>query len=54
MMKDQLQAHLNKEQNLAHIVQMLHETYQSLSSIAKLPVIPHLGIQVNGNKSICY
>ncbi|XP_052862208.1 mediator of RNA polymerase II transcription subunit 14 isoform X2 [Anopheles cruzii] len=44
MMRDQLQAHLNHNYNLAQIVHMLHETYQPLSSIAKLPIIPHLAI----------
>uniref|UniRef100_A0AAG5D4U4 Mediator of RNA polymerase II transcription subunit 14 n=1 Tax=Anopheles atroparvus TaxID=41427 RepID=A0AAG5D4U4_ANOAO len=44
MMRDQLQAHLNHNYSLAQIVHILHETYQPLSSIAKLPIIPHLAI----------
>ncbi|CAD7082039.1 unnamed protein product [Hermetia illucens] len=44
MMLEQLQSHLNRHYNLSHIVQVLHETYQPLSSIAKLPIIPQLGI----------
>lgn len=44
MMRDQLQAHLNHNYDLAQIVHLLHETYQPLSSIAKLPIIPHLAI----------
>lgn len=47
MMLEQLQSHLNRHYNLSHIVQVLHETYQPLSSIAKLPIIPQLGIPVN-------
>ncbi|XP_053690334.1 mediator of RNA polymerase II transcription subunit 14 [Sabethes cyaneus] len=44
MMRDQLQTHLNHNYDLAQIVHLLHETYQPLSSIAKLPIIPHLAI----------
>ncbi|XP_058460254.1 mediator of RNA polymerase II transcription subunit 14 [Malaya genurostris] len=44
MMRDQLQAHLNHNYDLAQVVHLLHETYQPLSSIAKLPIIPHLAI----------
>ncbi|XP_065086369.1 mediator of RNA polymerase II transcription subunit 14 [Ochlerotatus camptorhynchus] len=47
MMRDQLQAHLNHNYDLAQIVNLLHETYQPLSSIAKLPIIPHLAILQN-------
>lgn len=48
MMQEQLQAHLNRHHNLSQIVHLLHETYQPLSSIAKLPIIPQLGIPVSG------
>lgn len=48
MMHEQLQAHLNRHHNLSQIVHLLHETYQPLSSIAKLPIIPQLGIPVSG------
>ncbi|XP_065361680.1 mediator of RNA polymerase II transcription subunit 14 [Calliphora vicina] len=44
MMKDQLATHLNSQHSLAQMVYILHETYYPLSSIAKLPIIPHLGI----------
>ncbi|XP_055376744.1 mediator of RNA polymerase II transcription subunit 14 [Condylostylus longicornis] len=44
MMREQLQSHLNRHYNLATIVNILHETYQPLSSIAKLPQIPQLGV----------
>lgn len=47
IMRDQLQAHLNHHYNLAQIVYTLHETYQPLRSIAKLPILPHLGITHN-------
>jgi mediator of RNA polymerase II transcription subunit 14 len=47
MMRDQLQTHLNRYYNLAQTVHLLHETYQPLSSIAKLPIIPQLGILVS-------
>ncbi|XP_063699988.1 mediator of RNA polymerase II transcription subunit 14 [Culicoides brevitarsis] len=44
IMRDQLQAHLNHNYNLAQLVHTLHETYQPLTSIAKLQILPHLGI----------
>ncbi|XP_017469746.1 PREDICTED: mediator of RNA polymerase II transcription subunit 14 [Rhagoletis zephyria] len=44
MMRDQLASHLNRQNNLTQVVQILHETYNPLSSIAKLPIIPLLGI----------
>lgn len=47
MMQEQLQSHLNRHHNLSQIVHLLHETYQPLSSIAKLPIIPQLGIKVS-------
>lgn len=46
IMREQLQAHLNRHHNLSQIVHIIHETYQPLSSIAKLPIIPQLGIPV--------
>lgn len=46
MMRDQLATHLNSQHSLAQMVCILHETYYPLSSIAKLPIIPHLGIPV--------
>lgn len=46
LMKDQLQAHLNANHSLAQIAHILNETYQPLGSIAKLPVLPQLGIPV--------
>lgn len=53
MMREQLQSHLNSNHSLAQIVHILHETYQALSSIAKLSIIPqiipHLGIPVSFN-----
>lgn len=44
LLKDQLQAHLNANHNLAQIAHILNETYQPLGSIAKLPVLPQLGV----------
>ncbi|TMW50711.1 hypothetical protein DOY81_004211 [Sarcophaga bullata] len=44
MMRDQLATHLNSRHSLIQMVYILHETYYPLSSIAKLPIIPHLGI----------
>lgn len=41
-MKEQLEAHLNRHQNLAQIIHMLNETLQPLTSISKLPTIPQL------------
>lgn len=49
IMREQLQAHLNRHHNLSQIVHIIHETYQPLSSIAKLPIIPQLGTPVNIN-----
>lgn len=46
IMREQLQAHLNRHHNLLHIAQIISETYQPLSSLAKLPIIPQLGIPV--------
>lgn len=46
-MREQLQSHLNRHYSLSQIVHILHETYQPLSSIAKLPIIPQLGIPVS-------
>lgn len=47
LMRDQLQTHLNRHHNLSHIVQIIADTYQPLSSLAKLPIIPQLGIPVS-------
>lgn len=44
LIKEQLEAHLNQQRNLAQIVQLLHETYEPLISISKLPTLPQLGI----------
>jgi len=47
MMREQLAFHLNRQHNLIQIVQILHDTYQPLSSIAKLPIIPQLATTVS-------
>lgn len=52
MMREQLQSHLNRHYSLSQIVHILHETYQPLSSIAKLPIIPQLGIPVSDKRSL--
>ncbi|TDG47352.1 hypothetical protein AWZ03_006211 [Drosophila navojoa] len=44
MMRDQLAQHLNQQHSLTSIAHILHETYNPMSSIAKLPVIPVLGV----------
>lgn len=49
MMRDQLAQHLNQQHSLTQIAQILHETYNPLSSVAKLPVLPFLGIPVSNN-----
>lgn len=46
MMRDQLQSYLNENYSLAQLVHILNETYQPLSSIAKLSILPQLGIPV--------
>ena len=47
MMRDQLQSYLNENYSLAQLVHILNETYQPLSSIAKLSILPQLGIPVS-------
>ncbi|XP_015120340.1 mediator of RNA polymerase II transcription subunit 14 isoform X1 [Diachasma alloeum] len=44
LMKEQLEAHLNRHRNLAQIIFYLNETLQPLISISKLPIIPQLGV----------
>nr|XP_022906712.1 mediator of RNA polymerase II transcription subunit 14 isoform X2 [Onthophagus taurus] len=44
LIKEQLEAHLNEHRNLTQIVQLLHETYEPLISISKLPSIPQMGV----------
>lgn len=44
LMREQLEAHLNEHLNLAQIVHLLHETYEPLVSISKLPTLPQLGV----------
>jgi len=51
MMRDQLAQHLNQQHSLTQIAQILHETYNPMSSIAKLPVLPFLGIPVSADSS---
>lgn len=50
IMREQLQAHLNHHFSLAQIAHILHETYQPLSSIARLPIVPQLGTPVSLQK----
>lgn len=45
LIKEQLESHLNEHRNLAQIIQLLHETYEPLISISKLPTLPQLGVQ---------
>lgn len=47
LMAFQLQTHLNRNHNLTEIVHILHETYQPLSSVIQLPVMPQLGVIVS-------
>lgn len=42
LMKEQLEAHLNRHMNLAQLIHILHETLQPLTSINKLSTIPQL------------
>ncbi|XP_015606309.1 mediator of RNA polymerase II transcription subunit 14 isoform X2 [Cephus cinctus] len=44
LVKEQLEAHLNRHRNLAQIIHILSETLQPLTSISKLPTIPQLGV----------
>lgn len=52
LMREQLEAHLNENLNLAQIVHLLHETYEPLVSISKLPTLPQLAVHnsVKSNK----
>lgn len=47
LLKEQLEAHLNRHRNLAQIIHLLHETYQPLISISKLPTLPQMGVHNN-------
>lgn len=47
LIKEQLEAHLNRHRNLAQIIHLLHETYQPILSISKLPTLPQLGVHNN-------
>lgn len=47
LIKEHLEAYLNEQRNLAQVVQLLHETYEPLISISKLPSLPQLGIHNN-------
>ncbi|XP_032682223.1 mediator of RNA polymerase II transcription subunit 14 isoform X1 [Odontomachus brunneus] len=42
LMKEQLEAHLNRHMNLAQLIHIFHETLQPLTSISKLSTIPQL------------
>lgn len=53
MMRDQLAQHLNQQHSLTTIAHILHETYNPMSSIAKLPVLPLLGIPVSLFQTFC-
>lgn len=53
MMREQLQSHLNSNYSLAQVVHLLHETYEPLSAVAKLAIIPHLGIPVTRSDHLC-
>ncbi|XP_063244367.1 mediator of RNA polymerase II transcription subunit 14 isoform X2 [Bacillus rossius redtenbacheri] len=44
LMREQLEAHLNRYRDLGQIVSLLHETYEPMLSISKLPAIPQLGV----------
>ncbi|KAJ8894673.1 hypothetical protein PR048_007338 [Dryococelus australis] len=44
LMREQLEAHLNRYRDLGQIVSLLHETYEPMLSISKLPTIPQLGV----------
>ncbi|KAK5650997.1 hypothetical protein RI129_002026 [Pyrocoelia pectoralis] len=44
LVREQLESHLNQHGNLSQIVQLLHETYEPLISISKLPSLPQLGV----------
>ncbi|CAH1996692.1 unnamed protein product [Acanthoscelides obtectus] len=47
LIEEQLESHLNEHRNLAQVIQLLHETYEPLLSISKLPTSPQLGVHNN-------
>ncbi|CAD6234893.1 GSCOCG00007749001-RA-CDS [Cotesia congregata] len=47
LLKNQLEAHLNRHHNLAQLIQILHETLQPCISINKLSTMPQVGIIYN-------
>lgn len=44
LMREQLEAHLNRYNSLMQILHLLHHTHQPLLSICKLPNLPQLGV----------
>ncbi|OXU18250.1 hypothetical protein TSAR_004954 [Trichomalopsis sarcophagae] len=44
LLREQLEANLNRDKNLMQIIHILNETLQPLTSISKLPIIPQLGL----------
>ncbi|XP_026466667.1 mediator of RNA polymerase II transcription subunit 14 isoform X2 [Ctenocephalides felis] len=44
IMREQLEAHLNRYRDLTQIARLLHETYEPLVSLGKLPILPQLGV----------
>lgn len=54
LIREQLEAHLNQHRNLAQIIQLLHETYEPLISISKLPTLPQLGIYHSVSYFCCF
>ena len=54
IMREQLEAYLNRHCNLAQIVYLLHETYEPLVSISRLPSIPQLGVNSSVSTVTCF
>lgn len=47
VMRDQLSALLNEQHRICALIDILDATYNPLASIAKLPIVPHLGTPVS-------
>lgn len=47
LLREQMEAHLNRHRDLPFILQLLSETYQPLLSVSKLPTVPQMGVHNN-------
>lgn len=50
IVREQLEAHLNRHRNLAKVLGLICETYEPLVSLSKLPPLPQLGVHHSVSK----